>query len=59
MDFFAEVVRPFVDHLLRNGQPREAVQAIGRARETLRVEPNGQVDRELRALESRARQALR
>ena len=59
MDFFAEVVRPFVDHLLRNGQPREAVQAIGRARETLRVEPNGQVDRELRVLESRARQALR
>ena len=38
--------------------PTEAVQAVGRARKTMRVEPNAQLDLELGALASRAAAAM-
>ena len=59
MDFLDQVVRPFFEYLLKNGQPREALRAVEQARATLRVEPAGQLDRELGVLEDRAKQALR
>jgi hypothetical protein len=59
MGFFDQVVRPYIEYLLKNGRPREAVQAITLARQTLRVEPDAQLDRELSALEDRAQQASR
>ncbi len=59
VSFFRQVVQPFVEHLLHAGQPSEAMQAAGRARKTLRVEPGGQLDSELGALEERVKAALR
>ncbi len=56
--FFHQVVQPFVEYLLANGRPSEAVQAVGRARKTMRVEPNAQLDLELGALASRAAAAM-
>ncbi len=57
MDFYDQVVAPFVDHLLQSDRPTEAVQAVAQARRTLRVEANGQLDAELNALAERARKA--
>jgi hypothetical protein len=51
-------VQPFVDYLLKNGRPSEAVQAVGRARRLMRVEPNAQLDLELGALANRVDAAL-
>ncbi len=48
--FFDAVVRPFVDHLLQLRQPAEALHAVDRARNTLKVEPKSQLDQELTAL---------
>ena len=31
IDFFDRIVRPFVEHLLANGRPNEALQAVERA----------------------------
>jgi len=59
IDFFHQVVEPFVDYLLRNSRPYEAVQAVGRARKVMRVEPNAQLDVELGALADRAQAELR
>jgi hypothetical protein len=56
--FFHQVVQPFVEYLLANGRPTEAVQAVGRARRTMRVEPNAQLDLELGALADRAAKAV-
>ncbi|MDD2765802.1 MAG: hypothetical protein PHE83_17715 [Opitutaceae bacterium] len=58
-DFFDRIVHPFVEHLLQNDRPREAAQAVERARRTLRVEANTQLEQELNALGERAQQALR
>jgi hypothetical protein len=55
--FFHEVVQPFVEYLLKNERPSEAVQAVGRARKVMRVEPRAQLDVEMSALMDRA-QAL-
>jgi hypothetical protein len=59
MVFFHQVVQPFVEYLLKNERPGEAVQAVGRARRTMRVESNSQLDLELGALADRAQAALR
>ena len=59
MDFFDQVVRPFFEYLLKNGRPGEALRAVERAQTTMRVEPNGQLDRELNALKDQAQQMLR
>jgi hypothetical protein len=58
VDFFDRVVRPFVEHLLRNDQPREAMQAVTQARRVLRVEPNSQLEGDLNALAGQAQKAL-
>lgn len=58
VDFFDQVVNPFVEHLLRNDQPHEAMQAVTQARKVLRVEPNSQLDRELSLLAERVQKAL-
>jgi len=56
--FFDQVVQPFVEYLLKNEQPSEAAQAVGRARKVMRVEPNGQLDLELNALADRVKAAM-
>ncbi|MEO5958971.1 MAG: hypothetical protein ABIR80_07625, partial [Opitutaceae bacterium] len=48
--FFDQVVAPFVQHLVQLRQPAEAARALDRARQTLRVEPNSQLDAEFRTL---------
>jgi len=58
VDFFDRIVRPFVEHLLQNDQPQEAMQAIAQARRVLRVEPNSQLDGELSTLADRVQKAL-
>ena len=57
--FFHQVVQPFVEYLLRNERPDEAVQAVGRARRIMRVEPKGQLDAEMSALTGRIQTADR
>jgi hypothetical protein len=57
--FFHQVVQPFVEFLLSNERPSEAVQAVGRARKVMRVEPNSQLDIELGALMDRVQAAMR
>jgi tetratricopeptide (TPR) repeat protein len=57
--FFHQVVQPFVEYLLRNERPDEAVQAVGRARRIMRVEPRGQLDAEMSALTGRIQSADR
>ena len=55
IDFYDQIVAPFIDHLLQNDRATEAVQAVALARRTLRVEPNGQLDSELNALAERVK----
>jgi hypothetical protein len=45
--FFDQVVVVFAEHMVRLQQPAEAVRAVERARRTLKVEPNSQLDKEL------------
>lgn len=52
MEYFDRVVKPFVEHLVRQGHAAEARQAIARARESLAIEPGRQLDRELAMLAS-------
>ncbi|HET7536057.1 MAG TPA: hypothetical protein VFJ90_06370 [Candidatus Didemnitutus sp.] len=47
MDFFDKVVLPFAAHLKQKGQVPAALQALDRARQTLRVEKGSQLDQEL------------
>ncbi len=54
-DFFDKVVRPFVEHLQKLGEIPAALQMIGRARQSLRVQPGSMLDHELKALEQRLR----
>ena len=44
--FFDQIVTVFVEHLLQLQQPVEALHAAERARHTLKVEPNSQLDQE-------------
>jgi hypothetical protein len=48
--FFDEVVTVFVEHLVRQQQVAEAARAVERARHTLKVEPNSQLEGELNGL---------
>jgi hypothetical protein len=54
--FFNQIVQPFVESLLNEGQPQFAEQAIGQARRTLNVAPNTLLDAQLNALAERARE---
>jgi hypothetical protein len=57
--FFDEVVVPFAEHLLRLNRPAEALQAVERARRTLKVEPNSQLASEFGRLTKLVRAAPR
>jgi hypothetical protein len=50
IDFFDKIVAPFVEHLRGAGEFSAAREALDRARRTLRVEKNGQLDREMTRL---------
>ena len=48
--FFDHVVVVFAEHMLQLQQPAEAVRAVERARRTLKVEPDSQLEQELAKL---------
>jgi hypothetical protein len=48
--FFDQVVIVFAEHMLQLQQPAEAVRAVERARRTLKVEPDSQLEKELAKL---------
>ncbi|MCX6955460.1 MAG: hypothetical protein NTV51_25200 [Verrucomicrobia bacterium] len=45
--FFDQVVVVFAEHMVQLQQPAEAVRGVERARRTLKVEPNSQLDQDL------------
>lgn len=53
IDFYDKVVVPFAEHLAGVGQVPAALQAVDRARRTLRVEPGKQLDLEMQDLATR------
>ena len=53
IEFYDKVVAPFVTHLADKGQILAALQALDRARRTLRVEPGKQLEMELNDLFAR------
>lgn len=55
IDFYDKVVAPFVLHLSGQNQVPAALQALERARRTLRVEPGSQLDHELGELTARVK----
>lgn len=55
--FFDQVVVVFVEHLAQLQQPAEAMRAIERARHTLKVEPNSQLEQEFERLQREAKPA--
>jgi predicted RNA-binding protein with RPS1 domain len=56
--FFVQVVQPFVEYLLKNERPSDAVQALGWARKVMRVDPDGQLDVEIKSLDDRVKAAM-
>ena len=48
--FYDQVVMLFVEHLTRAGEKREALHAVQRAQHSLKIEPGGQLDREITKL---------
>lgn len=50
IDFYDQVVRPFVERLQTQGQVPAAIAALERAQRTLRVEKGGQLEAEIAAL---------
>ncbi|MDO8542814.1 MAG: hypothetical protein Q7S40_20425 [Opitutaceae bacterium] len=57
MAFFDQVVAPFVDHLMKSKQNGEALKAAERARRTLKIEPNSQLETEFARLLKAVREA--
>lgn len=55
IDFYDNIVAPFVIHLAQEGQVPAALQALERAKRTLRVEPGSQIEGELAAMAARLR----
>ena len=55
--FFDQVVVSFAGHLLQQQQKTEALKAVERARRSLRVEPNSQLEQEFAELLHAVRQA--
>jgi len=53
VDYYDKVVAPFVQHLADEGQIPAALQALDRARRTLRVEPGRQLEQEMNELSAR------
>ncbi len=55
IEFFDEIVVVFAEHLQQLREPAAALEAVQRARGTLRVEAGKQLEREMTALETRLR----
>ena len=55
MAFFDKIVVVFAEHLMQLGQNTEAVRAVAQARQTLKVEPDSQLDAELKRLAERVK----
>ena len=55
MAFYDKIVVIFAEHLMQLGQNTEAVRAVALARQTLKVEPDSQLDTELKRLAERVR----
>ena len=55
MAFFDKIVVVFAEHLMQLGQNTEAVRAVEQARQTLKVEPDSQLDAELKRLAERVK----
>lgn len=55
MDFYDKIVTPFVEHLKQQQQVPAALQALDRARRTLRVEQGKQLDEEMKHAAARLR----
>ncbi|WP_415907213.1 hypothetical protein [Oleiharenicola sp. Vm1] len=55
IDFFDKVVRPFVDHLRQRGEVANALNALDRARRTLRVPKGSQIEGEIDRLAAELR----
>ena len=55
MAFFDKIVVVFAEHLMQLGQNAEAVRAVDLARHTLKVEPESQLDAELKRLAERVK----
>jgi hypothetical protein len=53
IDFFDKIVVVFAEHLLQVNEPAEAIKAVERARQILKVEPGKQLDQEFDALLAR------
>jgi hypothetical protein len=53
IEFFERVVQPFVEHLEKEGHPKQALAAATRAKQALTIEPNSQLDIEMQALLAR------
>ena len=53
IDFFDQVVAPFINHLQGLGETPAALQMLERARQTLRVESGRQLEMEMNALATR------
>lgn len=54
-DFFYEIVRPLVEHLIEEGRRQEAMRVVAAARRNLNTERGSLLDRELEALEKAIR----
>jgi hypothetical protein len=55
MAFFDKIVVVFAEHLMQLGQNTEAARAVELARQTLKVEPDSQLDAELKGLAERVK----
>ncbi len=55
MAFFDKIVVVFAEHLMQLGQNTEAVRAVELARQALKVEPDSQLDAELKGLAERVK----
>jgi hypothetical protein len=53
IDFYDKVVLPFVEHLAVQGQVPAALQALDRAKRTLRMEPGSQLEGEIAGMIAR------
>ena len=55
IDFYDNVVAPFILHLAQQGQVPAALQALERAKRTLRIEPGSQLEGEIAQMAARLR----
>ena len=54
--FFDEIVVPVIEHLARRNKITEAERAVERARRTLRIEPNSQLEHEFATVSAKLKE---